>query len=116
MTPAYADVAVQFASALVDGDFVRAQQFLTPELRTVLSPGTLREKLLEMFRGYADGAPTRVRFDQEFSSDSWPAKQPGDLGWAYVGIEGDDFTEAVTVTVASIGGQPLIRHVEWGRP
>jgi hypothetical protein len=40
----------------------------------------------------------------------------GDIGWAYVSIEGDDFVEAVRVVVSALGGKPLIREVEWGRP
>jgi hypothetical protein len=38
------------------------------------------------------------------------------MGWAYVGIEGDDFIEAIAVVVATISGELLIREIEWGRP
>jgi hypothetical protein len=48
--------------------------------------------------------------------EEWPRKRPGDIGWVYVGIEGDDFIEAVTVVVADVDGALLIREVEWGRP
>lgn len=48
--------------------------------------------------------------------DNWPAKQPGDVGWAYVSIFGENFVEAVAVTVAKYEGSLLIREVEWGRP
>jgi hypothetical protein len=115
MTP-YAEVAVAFASALVDGDFCRAATLLTPDLRRQLSPSTLRQKLYGMFRGYASGEPREIHFDEQFQSEAWPAKCSGDVGWAYVGIEGDDFIEAVCVTVADVEGKLLIREVEWGRP
>jgi len=115
MTP-YAEVAVAFASALVDGDFARAESLLAPVLRRQLTQESLRENLYAMFRGYAEGEPREVHFDDEFQMQEWPDKLPGDVGWAYVGIEGDDFVEAVSVVVADVGGKLLIREVDWGRP
>jgi hypothetical protein len=47
---------------------------------------------------------------------SWPDKQPADLGWAYVSIGGDVYSEAVTVVVTSEEGTPRVRAVEFGRP
>ena len=38
------------------------------------------------------------------------------MGVAYVGLQGDNVVEGITVTVASFGGALLIRDVEWGRP
>lgn len=115
MTP-HAEVAITFASALIEGNFSRAESLLTPELRRSLSREVLRESFYTMFRSYTDGEPRRIRFDEEFQKEEWPTKVPGDIGWVYVGIEGDDFVEAVRVVVAEIGGRPLIREVEWGRP
>ena len=115
MTP-HSEVAVAFASALVEGDFARAHGLLAPALRERLTPGALREELHAMFEGYADGKPTGIEYDEEFSMTEWPDKQPLDIGWAYVSIMGEDFVEAVTVVVAEIDGVLLIRDVEWGRP
>ena len=115
MTP-YAEVAVAFASALVDGDFDRAASMLAPDLRHRLPPAALREKLYAMFRGYAKGEPRAVHFDEEFQLEEWPGKLPSDVAWAYVGIEGDDFIEAVSVVVADFDGRLLVREVTWGRP
>ena len=47
---------------------------------------------------------------------SWPAKQPSDVGWAYVGIGGELYSEAVIVVVTSENGEAKIREVEFGRP
>ncbi len=115
MTP-HGEIAVAFASALVEGDFERAHGLLTPELQGRLPPPTLREELYAMFRGYADGEPTNIHYDEQFSMTEWPAKQPRDIGWAYVSITGEDFVEAVTVVVAEVNGKLLVREVEWGRP
>jgi hypothetical protein len=112
----YAEVAVAFASALVAGDFDGAASMLASDLRRQLPPGSLREQFSAMFRGYAEGEPRAVHFDEEFQLEEWPRKRPGDVGWAYVGIEGDDFVEAVSVVVADVGGKLLIREVTWGRP
>ena len=112
----FEEVAVGFVSALVTGDFERAWNFLAPTLQTSYSPVQLRERLFEMFSGYADGPPTGIQFDDEFSLVEWPSKQVGDIGWAYVGIIGEDFVEAVSVTVSDVDGAHLIRQVEWGRP
>jgi len=112
----YIEVAVAFASALVGGDFARANALLVPELRTQLTPDGLREKFYGMFRGYSGGEPRSVHFDEEFQMYDWPDKRADDVGWAYVGIEGDGFVEAVSVVVAKINGALLIREIEWGRP
>ncbi len=118
MTPRkpYIEVAASVASALVSGDFARANALLSPELRIRFTPDALREELFGMFRGYADGEPRSIYFDEQFQMEDWPDKQAGDVGWAYVGIEGDDFVEAVTVVVAKIKSELLIREIEWGRP
>jgi hypothetical protein len=109
-------VAVEFASALVGGDFERAQRLLVPALRPQLTSEILRQNLYAMFRGYADGEPKSIHFDEAFALEVWPDQLPGDIGWAYVGIEGDDFVEGVAVTVTDLDGDPLIREIEWGRP
>jgi len=109
-------VGVAFASALVDGDFERAHGMLAPELQRQLAPDDLRRELYGMFEGYADGKPERIHFDEDFAHDEWPGKLPGDLGYAYVSIEGEDFVEAVTVTVADFAGKHLVRDIDWGRP
>jgi len=109
-------LAVNFASAMVKGDFDGAFEMLSPELKASTTGDELRNQFTGMYRGYTQGAPSKVSFDEEFSGVDWPAKQPGDIGWAYVGIEGEGFVEAVTVTVAQAGEHLCIRNVEWGRP
>ena len=48
--------------------------------------------------------------------EDWPAKKEGDIGWAYVGIEGEDFVEAVTLVVRDATPGLAIREIEWRRP
>lgn len=115
MSP-HGKVVVAFATALVDGDFARAHALLAPALQQQISPESLRHSLYAMFRGYSSGEPKSIHFDEEFALEDWPHKDPGDIGWAYVGIGGDDFVEAVSVTVADVKGSHLVRGIEWGRP
>ena len=109
-------VATSFASALVEGEFNRAHALLSPELQRSMTPQTLADEFYGMFRSYADGNPTEIWYDERSAETCSPHKLPGDLGFLYVAINGDDFNEAVTVTVTEITGIPLIREIIWGRP
>jgi hypothetical protein len=113
----YQQLAVDFARALVDGDFARAKEMLGPPLSDSMSDADLRDHFDGMYRGYADDdRPSKVWFDPEFSGEDWPAICPGDLGWAYVAVQGEECVEAVTVFVAELKGRMFIRDIEWGRP
>jgi hypothetical protein len=46
----------------------------------------------------------------------WPEKNDGDIGWAYVALEGSDYAEAVSVIACKEYGKYKIRDIEWGRP
>lgn len=111
----YQQLALDFAQALVDGNFPRAASFLAPNLTPEYSPETLAEHLHGMYELYAKGPPTQIWFDEQFSHEDGP-RAPDDLGWVYVGIQGDDFNEAIAVTVCLVKGSPRIREIEWGRP
>lgn len=116
MTKAYAETAVAFSSALSSGDWERAHAFLAPDLQAEMSPSLLRREYLRLFPDSTEGSPAIVHFDEQFAMDDWPDKQPGDVGWAYVSLCGDDVIEGVTVIVTDAGGELRIRSVEWGRP
>jgi hypothetical protein len=53
---------------------------------------------------------------EDFTLMNWPGKQPGDLADVNVALNGENFSEAVTLTLAKYGHEILIRHLEWGRP
>jgi hypothetical protein len=48
--------------------------------------------------------------------EAWPAKQPSDVGWVYISIGGDVYSEALTVVVMLEGDTLKVRTVEFGRP
>jgi len=112
----FEEVAVNFASALVAGEYERARTWLAPDLRRQYSAVELQNRLLEMFELSADESPAEILLDPTGSLEEWPTRQPGDVGWAYVGITGKAFVEGLSITISRIGGSAFIRDIEWGRP
>lgn len=109
----YAKLAVRFADALAAGDFAAAHAMLTPGLRDELRVETLRGTYEEMIEyGDAPAESTQLIITME----EWADRQPDDAGWAYVAIQGPEFSEAVTAIVGRAGDDLAIRRIEWGRP
>ena len=106
-------VGLIFAQALAAGEFPRAHGLLSAKLRTQIAARELEAKFKEMI-AYGDGPVTLVQVTNVL--DNWPAKLPGDLGWAYVALAGDSYSEAVTVVVTREGDRLVVRDIEWGRP
>ena len=63
---------------------------------------------------YGNGPASRAELT--VTMDTWPTREPGDIGWAYVSIVGEGLVEAVTVVVSDSLGAPRVRELEWGRP
>lgn len=116
LDPEAVQVALDFTQALVDGNFERANSLLAPDIRGIMTPEQLQLDYEGMIDFYARPQSAHVVFDPQFTMTSWPDKRPGDVGWAYVSIVGDDFVEAVSVVIAEVQGELLIREIEWGRP
>lgn len=106
-------VALAFAERLVAGDYNAAHSMLAPALRENLSPAQLKVEYEGMIE-YGDGPPDFVGVMGIL--EEWPAKQAGDVGWAYVAISGVGYSEAVSVVVSQEAEQLVIREIEWGRP
>lgn len=109
----YAQVAIDFANALVSGDYEQAWAFLSESHREVLSEQQLQFEYEEMIE-YGEGP---ILFAEVMETlTNWPAKQQGDVGWVYVAIVGSEYSEAVAVIVCKEGAYMRIREIEWGRP
>ena len=109
----YKKIAYNFANALANENYTDAFKLLGSNIGALWSPQKLKasyEKMIE----YGEGSATNVEVIE--SMDDWPDKKGDDIGWAYVAIEGSDFTEAVTVIVSKENGDYRIRDIEWGRP
>ena len=109
----YGRVALEFATALVDGDFDKAHSLICQPCRADLPLAQLKAEYNEMIE-YGDGPPDFVEIMETLTD--WPSRADGDIGWAYVAISGDGFSEAVAVVVSEDGDNKRIREIEWGRP
>jgi hypothetical protein len=107
--------AQQFAEHLVDGDFQAAQAMLARDLAAITADILQRDyKGMIEYADVADGASIEVCVMS--AEDDMPDMTPADLGWVYVAISCESFSEAVTVVVTREGGGAKIRDLEWGRP
>ena len=106
-------VALQFTTALLDRDYGRAYSMTSKEYQG-------RTSLEQMRAGFEAIVPTewRTTAPPEVTQTlaNWPDKQASDVGWAYVGISGDVYSEGVTVVVMLEDDTLRIRTVEFGRP
>jgi len=106
-------LADKFARALGAGRFDAAHALLASDQKKALSVSALKKEYEEMI-AYGPGPSKHVEVMQAL--DTWPEKKKDDVGWVYVAIAGDSFSEAVTVVVARTGAGLAIRSIEWGRP
>ena len=109
----FAALALSFAEALMAGDFAKAHSMLGSGLGHSISSDSLRQTYEGMI-DYGDGPVITTELTEAL--EDWPEKQANDLGWAYVAMSGDNYSEAVCVVVALEDGAPTIREIQWGRP
>jgi hypothetical protein len=108
----YVNVALDFVRALVARDFDSAYAMTSSEYRRRVTPGAMRSAFDAMVPDdWRDAVVSPGH-----TMDSWPDKQPSDLGWVYVSIGGDVYSEAATVVVTEEAGTLKVRDVEFGRP
>ncbi len=106
-----AQLAVDFAQALANEDFLQAEVMLAPELE--LSSEQLKKQYQEMI-GYGDGPADEVELQETL--DDWALKKDDDILWAYVTLAGPEFLEGISVVISGDPYNPKIREIEWGRP
>jgi hypothetical protein len=112
-TANYAQIALEFARTLAARDY--------PKAYAMMSRGYRQNRTVDQLRiGFEAIVPkdwgTIGPIEVSQTMTSWPAKQPTDVGWAYVSIGGQMYSEAVIVVVTSEHGEAKIREVEFGRP
>ncbi len=100
--------ALLFATAMVNDDFEKAKSMISCD-----DDLSLKEEFNEMIK-YGGGPVTHVEVINEMIE--WPTKKEIDIGWAYVALQGEFFSEAVAVVVSKINSALKITEVEWGRP
>ena len=112
-TPDFRPAALAFTQALTARDFAKAHAMMTAEARRTVSPASLRTQFERMIPKEF-GPIGAVEVGKTMTS--WPDRQAADLGWAYVSIGGNAYSEAVIVIVALEDGAPRVRLAEFGRP
>ena len=112
-TSDFRHIALEFTQSLAARDYEKAYAMTSHQYRSQTTVEQLRadfETIVPTDWGPMD--PIEVGE----TMTSWPAKRPSDIGWAYVSIGGDVYSEAVTVVVTSEQGGAKIRDIEFGRP
>ena len=112
-TSNYRKTALEFAKSLAAREYPKAYAMTSQRYQQNNTVDQLRigfETIVPIDWGTTDP----IEVGQTMTN--WPGKQPSDIGWAYVSIGGDVYSEAVTVVVTSEYGEAKIREVEFGRP
>lgn len=112
-TSDYRHTALEFTQSLAAREYQKAYAMTSQQYRKRTTVGQLRAAF-ETIVPTDWGPMGPIEVGQTMTS--WPSKQPSDIGWAYVSIGGDVYSEAVTVVVTSEQGEAKIREVEFGRP
>ncbi len=106
-------VAFEFAKYIVDGNYNAAHCMLDEKLRNEWNPDSLKEEFEDMI-DYGEGPVNHIEVMNEMTD--WPSEEDNDIGWAYVALSGENFSEAVAVVVCQEVNQFKIKEIEWGRP
>jgi len=112
-TADYGQIALEFGRSLAAREYPKAYAMTSHDYRQNRTVDELRIGF-EAIVPRDWGAIGPIEVGQTMTS--WPGKQPSDVGWAYVSIGGDVYSEAIVVIVTSENGVGRIREVEFGRP
>jgi hypothetical protein len=107
------EFAAAFVRDIVDGNADNAHGMLSAALARVTTATDLSGNfiLLAEDMGGVNGIGEPMVILEE-----WPNMSADERAMVLVPLEGDVFSEAVTVTVASVDGGWRISNIEWGRP
>ena len=108
-------VAQRFGDCIAIKDYDAAWALLCEELRLSFTSESIKNAVTTM-TAFGTGSIQMAQVMDEFTLEDWPGKQSDDLAVAYVALNGENFSEAVTLTLAEYDQEILIRHLEWGRP
>ena len=109
----YHSVGLDFAAALARRDYTTAYAMTSSAYRRST---TIDEMRLAFETIVPTDWPTVGPIEVGYTMEAWPDKQPSDVGWAYISIGGDGYSEAVVAVVALEADTLKIRSVEFGRP
>ena len=115
-TQAAEETALRFTRALAQRDYARAYALTTAEYQARTSVHDLQTAFGRIIP--LDWGPIDLQLPPDAVLESWPDKQPADVGWVYIGLEGKVYSygEAVNILIAQDGKTLKVRDVEFGRP
>jgi hypothetical protein len=109
----YKQVALEFTRALASRNYPAAYAMTSRRYRSRVSLEQMRALFEQIVpQDWGTVGPIEVGETME----QWPGKQPPDVGWAYVSIGGDVYSEAVTVVLTQENSEMKVGEVEFGRP
>ena len=109
----YKRVGLAFAKALAARDYDVAYALTSREYRDSTSLKALQaafESIVPV--DWKTAGPIEVGQTME----DWPGREPSDVGWAYVSVGGEVYSEPIVVVVTLEEGELRVRTVEFGRP
>lgn len=109
----YKAVALAFTKALATRDYGAAYALTSKDYRDSTSVEAMQaafERIVPI------DWKTVGSIEVGETMEDWPGRKPSDVGWAYVSVGGDVYSEAITVVVTLEGNALRIRTVEFGRP
>ena len=107
------EAASAFVGAVAAGDAEAAHKMLSHEMAADLTAADLSTQ----FGALADdmGGVTGIG-QATVILEEWPGMSEQDRAMVYVPLEGDEFSEAVTLTISASDDDLRISAIEWGRP
>src|SRR5687767_660438 len=109
----YKKVALDFTNALATRNYGAAYALTSSEYRDSTSVEAMQTAFEAIVpTDWKSIGPVEVGETME----DWPGRNPADVGWAYVSVGGDAYSEAVTVVVTLDEDALRVRTVEFGRP
>lgn len=108
-------LSFKFAFNLAAGNYETASKQLNSKLLNKFSPLFLREEFEDMI-SYAESPADYIEVMEVNDMQDFASKHDNDIGWAYVAICGDDFSEAVSMVYSRDKDELKISELEWGRP
>ena len=109
----FQQAALEFVNSLAQRNYSKAYAMTGQEYRS----RTTTEQLQAAFETIVPmdwGTIGPIEVGQTMTT--WPGRRLADLGWVYVSVGGDVYSEAVIVVVMSESGEAKIREIEFGRP
>ena len=112
--PPYCMAAEGFCRLLVEKQFKKAHEYLSPTLKATVSVAGLKAEWVRLIQ---EATPKDVSITLEQHRVDWPGRKAEDIGWCYFAVVLPTVSEGVTVVVGRAPHNGLwLTEVTFGRP